>query len=175
MEIRHIDCIKKGIYAQEKISRNFPKSVERLFDPLYLEMVTQIRTIELSSECILFDSVEAVNTNKAFHDLDYWNKGYTSQDIREYWFFSANGQGDLWLFNDQNKVYFYDHNLAVFCKENFVFLDVDFSKWLQFADIQQQFEQLDGIDALTETIKKTYQNMLTQLSNALGHNYPFEI
>ena len=98
MKIETIENIKKDILSGSKIVRNFPKFVVSPFDNLYTEIVTQVSTIELSSECVLFDSVEAANTNKEYNDKDYWAEGYTLHEIANYWFFAQNGQGDLWLF-----------------------------------------------------------------------------
>lgn len=174
MKISTIEEIKQNILLGKIQRRNFPKAIAFKFDDLYAEIVTQIKTIEISSECILYDSIEAVNENKEYADADYWKMepvGYAGN----YWFFAQNGQGDLWLFDANNKVFFYDHNCEEFAKENFVDLGIDFSKWLQYAFLNQEFDKLYEEDRVDDKNKKDYENKLSELSELLLANYPFEI
>lgn len=41
--------------------QNFPKIIDFPIPESYRKLVTQIKTTELSSECILYNSVEAIN------------------------------------------------------------------------------------------------------------------
>ena len=176
MKIKTTEEIKKKLLSERKILRNFPKSVIFPFDKLYNEIATQIKTIEISSECILFDSVEAVNETKNFSDKDYWLESYGNDDISKFWIFGQNGQGDLWLFDIENKIYFYDHNNEQMCMENFTELDLNFEKWLQFADLNKQLDKFyDTENEINEEQKVEYKERLKELSNNLLTKYPFEI
>ena len=165
LKIQNVDHIKKTILSEKKILNNFPKAITFEFDPFYREVATQVKTLELSSECILYASAEAVKVNANM-----------STDIMSgYWIFAQNGQGDLWLFDVNHQVYFYDHDLEDFCDANFIFLDIDFAKWLQFADLNHQFDLLYDENDVDENVKNMYQQLLTQLSITFAQNYPFEI
>ena len=60
---------------------------------------------------------EAYQENKEFSDISYWVQGTSDSEISEWWIFGADGQGDLWLFDTQGKVFFYDHDKECMCKE----------------------------------------------------------
>ena len=175
MKIELVETIKSKILENTIAKRNFPKVTVFKFDDLYNEIVTQIKTIEISSECVLFDSVNSVNENREYADKSYWSEKSKESEISSYWFFAQNGQGDLWLFDAENKVYFYNHDLELFCVENFVDLNIDFSKWLQFAYLNKEFDKLYEEEKVDEAVKKEYKNKLSELSDMLSENYPFEI
>jgi hypothetical protein len=173
MIIKTLEHIRSELLGNVTIKRNFPKTTIFKFDDLYREIVTQIRTVEISSECVLFDSVKAVNENKEYADMSYWSEKYKENEIRSYWFFAQNGQGDLWLFDADNKVYFYNHDLGEFGADNFTNLNIDFSKWLQFAYLNKDFDKLLVEDKVDEIAKDEYKNGLSELSGMLLENYPF--
>lgn len=176
MTLRPSEEIKSELLFDRQAIRNFPKSLIFPFDKLYKEITTQIRTVKISSECILFDSVEASNETKSFSDRDYWPENYTNEEISNIWVFGQNGQGDLWLFDIENKIYFYDHNRGQMRNENFIDLDLSFEKWLQFADLNAQFDDIyDTVDEIDDEQKAEYKKKLAELSDSLLANYPFEI
>lgn len=174
--IKSAEEIKNELLSDTQAVKNFPKSLNFPFDPLYIDITTRINTREIASECILFDSLAACNETKAFSDADYWIEGYTTEDISQYWIFGQNGQGDLWLFDADHHLYFYDHNKEQMSKENFVELDLRFDQWLQFADLNKQLDDIYEIeDFLSEEIKAEYKAKLSELSANLYSNYPFDI
>lgn len=176
LTIRPTDEIKYELLSESQSIRNFPKSLNFPFDKLYIDITVQIKTTEISSECILFDSVEAVNETKVFSDADYWTENYAKDEIVKYWIFGQNGQGDLWLFDIENKIYFYDHNKEQMCRENFIDLNLDFEKWLQFADLNKQLDHIyDTENIINEKRKAEYKAKLNELSSSLLDKYPFEI
>lgn len=176
LKIKSISEIKNDLLLNKQAVRNFPRSVNFKFDALYLDIVTQISTIEISAECVFFDSVQSVNETKEFSDPDYWSQNYTSEEIEKYWVFAQNGQGDLWLFDSANKIYFYDHNQVEMSSDNFIDLDLNFEKWLQFADLNKQFQNIcDSEDELNDNYKSNYQNKLKEISSSLFDKYPFDI
>lgn len=176
MTIRPIEELKRELLSDRQPTRNFPKSLTFSFDILYKEITTQIRTVEISSECILFDSVEAFIETKAFSDNDYWAENYTDEEISKFWVFGQNGQGDLWLIDIENKIYFYDHNREQMCFENFIELNLSFEKWVQFADLNAQFDNIyETEDEINDKHKTEYKKKLAELSGDLLAKYPFEI
>lgn len=175
LTIKNRDEIKNSLLSKSKAVRNFPKTVSFPFDPFYKDIITQIKSIEISAECILFDSVESFNETKEFTDPEYWTENYSKDQSNEFWFFAQNGQGDYWLFDDKNKVYFYDHNQEQMCRENFIDLDLNFEKWLQFSYLNKQYEEYDLKEEVNEEIKTEYKNKLREISKSLLDNYPFEI
>lgn len=176
MKIESVENIKTEILS-EKIAtrRNFPKSIVPKFDDLYTEIVTQIETLVISSECILFDSVDAINENKEYSDITYWTEESTEEEIDSYWLFAQSGQGDFWVFDVNSKVYFHDHDHGYFDKKYAVDLGLDFSKWLQFAYLNKELDELYDTDEVTDTALEEYKSKLAELSTLLLENYPYEI
>ncbi len=85
------------------------------------------------------------------------------EEISKFWIFGQNGQGDLWLFDIENKVCFLDLNLT-------------FEKWLQFADLNKQLDYIyDTENELDENQKIEYKEELYKLSKVLFEKYPFDI
>jgi hypothetical protein len=176
LTIRTTDEIITGLLSNKQAIRNFPKSLRFAFEKLYIDIVTQIKTTEISSECILFDSVKSFNETKEFSDPNYWTENYAKEDIDKYWIYGQNGQGDLWLFNFENKIYFYDHNKEQMCQDNFLELDLDFEKWLQFSDLNKQLDNIYNTEnEISENYKKEYRDKLNEISSTLLDKYPFDI
>ena len=172
--IQKLDLIKQ--------QRNFPKMETFPFDKLYKDTVSKIDTTELSSECILYSSIEAHRDTTEFRKPDYWSELCKQEEIENWWFFGQNGQGDFWLFDKCGKVYFYDHNQEEMCVENFVNLGIDFTKWIQFADLNKQFDELYDNEenyfnnsSLKLSFTNEYKDRLRDISSELLQNYPFEI
>lgn len=173
--LKTVNDIKNDLLSNKQSIRNFPKSVSFPFDELYREIVSQIKTVDISSECVLFDSVEAYNETKEFVNQDYWSEN-AKEVIEKFWFFAQNGQGDFWLFDNENKVYFYDHNQEEMSPENFTDLGLNFEKWLQFAYLNKQLDEIyETEDEISEEIKIEYKERLQDISSLLLSNHPFEI
>ena len=161
--------------------RNFPKTETFPFDEFYKELVTQIKTTEISAECILFDSVQSRHETMEFRDPDYW-KIPDKTENNQWWFFGQNGQRDLWLFDNFGAIYFYDHNQEEMCTDNFQNMGINFEKWLQFADLNKQYEDLYEDEKkhfenskLKAPLAEKYKERLKEISPKLLSNYPFDI
>lgn len=173
--ILSIQNIKEKLLINKQSIRNFPKLVSFPFAELYRDIVTQIKTVEISSECILFDSVESYNETKEFSNPDYWSEN-RKETIENFWFFAQNGQGDYWLFDAKNKVYFYDHNQEEMSTQNFTDLGLNFEKWLQFAYLNKQLDEIyETEDEINEELKTEYKQRLEEISVLLLEKHPFEI
>ena len=120
MNIIPVDEIQAELLKANIQKQNFPKNSGFTFDPLYTHIVSQMKTMEISSECILYSSVEASNTTKEFSNKAYWHERVAQSEIDTFWFFGQNGQGDLWLFDSQNTVHFYDHDKEEMHPKNFL-------------------------------------------------------
>lgn len=179
-KLNSVEKVLEGL-VRLKQQRNFPKIVTFPFDESYRNIVCAIKTTEISAECILYDSVESFNNTTEFRKTDYW-KPDSQEDIDNWWIFGQNGQGDLWLFDKSGDVYFYDHDQEEMCVKNFIGLGIDFAKWIQFADLNRQYERLyddedtyfdDG--SLKLPFANEYKERLKELSPELLECYPFEI
>lgn len=174
-DLIEIETLKNTLLENRKSRINFPKKIGFPFPEIYKNLVTQIRTTEISAECILFGSVESTNQSNEFHKIDYWSKGFETEKIKNYWFFGANGQGDLWVLHRTNKIFFYDHNCNEISESNLTDLNLSFEKWLQFAFLSKQLENVSYEKKLTNDLKNVYKSKLLELSTELKSNYPFEI
>ena len=175
LHIIGIETIKRELLSANSTTINFPKKTTFEFPDNYRNLVTKIKTKELSAECILFDALKSVNETKEFSDVDYWSENMAAEKIKDYWFFGANGQGDSWVFHNSDKVLFYDHNKGELGIDNLVDLVLNFDQWLQFAFLNKQLEDAYHNDSLTLALKNDYKSKLSELSTGLLENYPFEI
>ena len=170
-----IEEAKSNLLKEKTTSVNFSKKITFQFPESYKELATQIKTAEISAECIIFNSIKSTNETKAFSDLDYWQKDIESGKVKEYWFFGANGQGDSWVLNQAGNVFFYDHNSGELSDETLINLSINFDQWLQFAFLNKVLEEIDGKGNLTPKLKEVYALKLEELSSGLAKNYPFYI
>ncbi len=168
MTINSIDSIKEQLLTDKTYQQNFPKAINFAFPTLYKEIVTHIKTTEISAECILYNSVHAVNETKEFANTAYWEMPLSEQHIKDYWFIGANGQGDLWLLSNDDNVLFFDHNQGEISINKLLDLGLNFEKWLQFVFLNKDFE--DGAIA-----KDDYLQSVSGISDKLSENYPFEV
>ncbi|MHC6202949.1 SMI1/KNR4 family protein [Breznakiellaceae bacterium SP9] len=173
--IETIENIKKKLVQNNTQVTNFPKSIDFPFDELYKEIVTKIKTIEISAECVLYDSVYSMNMSKAYSDEDYWSKNTDKDNIKNYWFIGQNGQGDYWIMDENGKIYFYDHDNGEIDIEKIIDLNIDFGKWLQYAYLNKELDKIYYENKYNEKVGNEYKNKLKEISNELLENYPFEI
>lgn len=62
------------------------------------------------------------------------------------------------------------------CNENFIDLNLNFEKWLQYADLNAQLDNIyDNENEINDKRKVEYKKKLAELSGNLLKNYPFEI
>jgi hypothetical protein len=160
--LKSIENIKNEIIRGNIQTRNFPKSITFPLDELYKEIVTKIKTTEISSECILYDSIESNNITNELSDKNYWVIG-------------QNGQGDYWIMDINHKIYYYNHDIEEIIKENFVDLNITFGKWLQFAFLDKELDKIYDENKYNKNVGKEYMEKLKEISLELNKNYPFEI
>jgi len=154
-----IEAIEAEILKAKKNVQNFPKTVSFPFSEQYKKLITSIKTIEISSETILYNSIEAVNENQEFKTPDYWC-------------FAGNGQGDRWFLDTQGNVLFYDHDYD----EKLQPMQISFGQWLQMAFLIRQLDEyFDKYDKITDSIKQSFCDALNSIEPTLSQNYPFTI
>lgn len=154
-----IQEIETAILKEEKTLQNFPKTVDFPFSEQYKKIVTQIKTIEISSEAILYNAVDAVNENKEFV-------------LKDYWCFAGNGQGDRWFLDQNENVFFYDHDYD----EKFQPMDIHFEQWLQMAFVIKHLDDYyNEHDAISESVEQKFFETLNAIHPKLSENYPFSI
>lgn len=158
-KILNIKEIESIILSEKRTLQNFSKTISFPFPEYYKNMVTKIKTTEISSETILYGSVEASNENKEFELVDYWC-------------FAGNGQGDRWFLNTGNDVFFYNHDYD----EGLEPMDINFEQWLQMAFIIQQLDKFfDEYDTVPESVKRLFYKALGTIQLGLSEKYPFAI
>ncbi len=172
MQIKNIIKIKEELIKDFNHKQSFPKKVDFDFPEFYKQIVKQIKTAEISAECILYSATNSVDETNEFSDVDYWEN---KVEIKKYWFIGANGQGDLWLLNKSNHIFFYDHNKGQISAEKLIDLGLIFEKWLQFAFLNKDYEEMLEKNELNRNLKDDYLKCMNKISQKLVENYPFEI
>lgn len=62
------------------------------------------------------------------------------------------------------------------CKENFIDLDLNFKRWMQFSYLNKQLDEYYDVEnEISQEIKIEYKTKLKEISKSLLDNYPFEI
>ncbi|MDR6466107.1 hypothetical protein [Chryseobacterium sediminis] len=149
--------IESEILKVKSPLQNFSKTISFPFSERYRNWVTQIPTAEISSETILYNSVEAVNENKEF-------------DLTDYWCFAGNGQGDRWFLNTDDQVFFYNHDYD----EKLEPMNINFEEWLQMAFVIRQLDMyFDEYDSIPEPVQQEFYKTLNRLHPTLSDIYPF--
>jgi len=152
-----LDAIESEILQEKRTVQNFSKTIPFPFSDSYKTLVTQIKTTEISSETILYNSVEAVNENKEF-------------DLPDYWCFAGNGQGDRWFLNTDDQVFFYNHDYD----EKLEPMNINFEEWLQMAFVIRQLDMyFDEYDNIPEPVRQEFYKTLNRLHPTLSDIYPF--
>lgn len=159
LRIWTIEEIETEILKAKKGRQNFPRTLEFPFSERYKNIVTQIKSTEISSETIIYDSVEAANENKDFHWPDHWC-------------FAENGQGDRWLLNGSNFVFFYNHD----GDERLEPMYITFEQWLQMAFVIRQLDEYcNESETLEESVKQRFYEVLHTIHPRLSENFPFSV
>ncbi|MFS4428772.1 hypothetical protein [Chryseobacterium sp. S90] len=149
--------IESEILKVKSPLQNFSKTILFPFSERYRNWVTQIPTAEISSETILYNSVEAVNENKEF-------------ELTDYWCFAGNGQGDRWFLNINDQVFFYNHDYD----EKTEPMNINFEEWLQMAFVIRQLDvYFDEYDNIPEPVQQEFYKTLNRLHPTLSDVYPF--
>ncbi|WP_120230757.1 hypothetical protein [Chryseobacterium sp. AG363] len=154
-----LTAIENEILKEKSAVQNFPKVIDFPFSENYKTLVTQIKTSEISSETILYNSVDAVNENKEFN-------------LPEYWCFAGNGQGDRWFLDRDQKVFFYDYDDEGKLKP----MHINFEEWLQMTFIIHQLDDcFDQYDHITEPVRQEFYKALNTIHPTLSDMYPFTL
>ncbi|MDR0230011.1 MAG: SMI1/KNR4 family protein [Flavobacteriaceae bacterium] len=160
MEFKVIDIttIENELATVDQCQHNFPKALDFPFPDLYRKWVTQIKTVEISADFVLYSAVAAVNENK-------------DSDFKEYWIFAGTGQGDCWLLDQAGMVFFCDHDI-----EECLPMHISFEQSLQMAFLLRQLEEyLDNEGEVTSTMQIAIEECLNELHPDLSQNYPFSL
>lgn len=151
--------IQTILEQEKKAKQNFSNSISFPFPSLYQDLVASIPTLTISSEAILYGSVEATSENK-------------NADYPSYWIFAGNGQGDRWLMDEVGQIFFGDHDETPMSLHP---LSLNFQQWLQMAFLTQQLDEwYDGNYNMKQT-NLAFIHALNQIHPLLAEHYPFEI
>jgi hypothetical protein len=179
-ELKSIEEIKDEIFC--KHAQNFPKSINFPFNELYVDIVTRIRVIKkwtLSWNCVLYNAIEATKITKEFSDKKYWSASITEEEVKRYWFIGDNGEYDFqpeyWIMDVDNKVYLYNHFSAIYRENCILDLDLSFEKWLQFAFLNKEIEEICDEGKYNKKIGEEYYKKLEEISEKLAEDCPYSI
>lgn len=150
--------IEKELLKAKTAVQNFSKAIDFPFLEIYKNIVMQIKTAEISADCILYNSFESFNETKEFVN-------------KSFWCFSGDGQGNRWLFDKAGMVFYYDHDYD----EGFDAMEINFEQWLQMADLSKQLDDYIENERMTDTIRNEFHNLLKQIHPNLSEKYPFLI
>lgn len=154
-----LEEIKAIILADCSTKQSFSPAITFPFPSLYEDLVTRIQTVELSSETLLFNAVDATRENK-------------ENTFSEHWVFAGDGQGDRWLINKEGQIFFVDYDQNPLPLQA---MDINFVQWLQMAFVVQQLDDWLQLDYPLEKIASAFNETLNQIHPHLAENYPFEI
>lgn len=158
-KILSIEEIEAEVLKEKGDIQNFPKTVDFPLPEHYKSLVIQIKTIEIASEAILYNAVEAVNENKEFV-------------LPDYWCFAGNGQGDRWFFDRKGVVFFYDHDYD----ERLKSMNISFEQWMQMAFVIRKLDLcFDEYDDILGSARQSFYEVLNIIHPKLGENYPFTV
>lgn len=149
----------QSVLQDQTAGVSFPTTVSFPFPSTYLLFAKRKETTSISSETILFNTVEALSENKA-------------SDFSMHWIFARNGQGDRWLFDELGQVFFGDHDQQPMALTP---MHLDFEQWLQLAFCVQQLDDWLEADYDPERVALPFHEILNCIHPLLAENYPFEI
>lgn len=131
-------------------------------DRLYLRTVPDI-SLEIACDYILQNLKDA---NKSNYD-SYFEKNHD-----KWWIFAVTGSGDSWAMSigNNNEVAFIDHDQESDAEP--YLLSIGFEQWLQLADLNRQFEELNGYGT---PLCKEFTKKLDCISKGLSKIYPYRI
>lgn len=153
-----IDDLKIILLSNEILTQKSPKNIVFPFPKSYRNLVKQIKTTEISADCILYNSQESDNESKEFN-------------TDEYWCFGGDGQGNRWLMNMEGMVYYYDHDYD----ESFDPMEITFEQWLQMANLCKQMDGCTENNSFKKKEKKLFIDALNQIHPNLSENFPYLI
>lgn len=138
-------------------------------DELYTIWLRQYPTTEITPDIILFGWEDAQKENA-------YVKVSAPAIATTYWMIGRTGQGDEWFIDlAQSRIMLYDHNSGEYEATGFSDLGVDFSRFLQLADVLQQLEDyLDREDTNEEALEAAFQHTVKSLDKDLYERYPFK-
>ncbi len=158
-EIKDIATLEKVILTDAVPVQNFPKSLVFPFSDWYRSIVTSIKTMVIAGDSILYNAPEAVNESKEFNTTTLWC-------------FAGSGTGDRWLFDEDEMVFYYDHDFD----EGFIPLYITLKQWLQMSFLFRQLEDyIDSGQKTTATLITSFKNTLKKIHPDLEENYPYLI
>ena len=160
LRIRTIEEIKDIIYRENAKIMDFPVISDFIFPELYKEIVILNNTIDISTNCSLFNIIEALEIT------DFYKKNNKLLNI--YWII-GNNIFDYWVMDKNGKIYYWGKN-----EKDVIDVNINFEQWLQFAYLDNDNdENTDSYESLYEgdyDQKKftEYINKLKEISKELS-------
>ena len=121
-------------------------------------------SVEIAGDLVFLDSRTAKNETEG-RDAPLVGLGTA------WWVFAVSGTGDAWLISaDDNaqRIAFLDHDAGPEATPQL--LGIDFTQWLQLADVVRQFEWADALGLSAQA-----EQLLEQISAGLSGRYPYQL
>ena len=157
LKLNKYQDIENELLTIKSTVQNFPTILDFSLPENYKNIVTRIKTTEISADCVVYNSFEAVNQTKEFVDKNFWC-------------FGGDGQGNRWLLNDAGMVFYYDHDYD----EGFEAMEINFEQWLQMAYLLSQMDEMLDADSFNKDAKAELIKALNLIHPNLSENFPYE-
>lgn len=131
-------------------------------DKFYLSVIPD-DSLEIACDYILQNLEDA---NESNYD------SFFEESHDTWWIFAVTGLGDSWAMriDNNNEVAFIDHEQESKAKP--YSLSINFKQWLQLADLNRQFEELNGYGT---PLYKEFIKKLDSISKGLSKIYPYSV
>ena len=152
----------KTIMSKYNIQNRKEVDLHLNLDNFYLSVIPD-DSLEIACDYILQNLKGA---NESNYD------SYFERNHDKWWIFAVTGSGDSWAMRigNNNEVTFIDHDQE--SKANPYLLSIGFEQWLQLADLNRQFEELDGYGT---PLCKEFIKKLDSISKGLSQIYPYSV
>lgn len=166
----NINTIEQILSSVQSLPRSKALVDLPVYDGLYLSWLQGYATNEITPDIILFGWVDALQENKYVLEV-------APDFAAAYWMIGRTGSGDEWFIClKQSSISLYDHNNGGYSEEGLIHLRIDFTSFLQLADLLRQLDQhLDAQDIEEAELKDEFNRTTEKISSGLSKRYPFDI
>jgi len=160
LRIRTIEEIKDIIYRENAKIMDFPVISDFTFPELYKEIVMINNTIDISTNCLLYNIIESKEKTEMYQKIN--------KIIKNYWFIGEAGF-DYWVMDKKGKIYYWERP-----KEETIDVNINFEQWLKFAYLDKDNDKIlkkyEGFDPIVyeQGDKIEYNNKINEISKELG-------
>ena len=172
VKIKSFDAILHAIFKEQNIA----PSKAALSDEL-LRIYKSVGEVEISGSYRFLSYKNAEEMNRILHE-DF------EELETKFWPFAETGTGDTWFLNlectnSKSGVFFYDHDLEEYSRENMLDMEIGLKQWFQLADLTKQVyeknEHLELDFSLKSEVKEIFIKQMEKINLGLSKIYPYKI